>query len=87
MKKTISILLVLLMAVTMMPVKVYAADGGGDNVIDQASDWFATIGKSGMDKDAILFQRRSERASKRLGKAMNEAGKKMGDDMKKSFGS
>ena len=87
MKKWIALMMVLVIGFAVMPAKVYAADQGGDTIVDKVSDWFATMGKSGNDKDVILFQRRTERASKRLGNAMNAEGKKLNKEMGKMFDS
>ena len=86
-RRWISVLLILMMAVTVIPGKAYAANDGGDSVFDKTSDSFATIGKSGADKAAILFRRRSERAAKRMRESMNESGKKISQEMGKLFDS
>ena len=60
-----------------------------DNPIDQAGDWFATMGKSGMEKDSILAQRKAERAAKfaeREAKKLAKEAEKAGNDAKKSLG-
>lgn len=52
-----------------------------DSICDKAGDWFATMGKSGQEKDQILLQRKMDRAAKKAGDAMNKAGK----DLEKAF--
>ena len=67
----------------------YASDCGKDNPIDQAGDWFATLGKKGLEKDQVLTARKADRlaacAKSEAEKAMKEAGK-AGNDMKKKLG-
>jgi len=67
----------------------YAMDCGKDNVIDQAGDWFATLGKEGAAKDQILVKRKADRFSACAKKQADEAAKtaqKAGEDMKKKLG-
>jgi hypothetical protein len=67
----------------------YAADCTKDNPIDQAGDWFATMGKKGMEKDQALVKRKADRvaacAKREAEKAAKEA-EKAGNDMKKKLG-
>ena len=67
----------------------YAADCTKDNPIDQAGDWFATLGKQGMEKDQVLAKRKTDRvaacAKREAEKAAKEA-QKAGNDMKKKLG-
>ena len=68
---------------------VYAADCTKDTPIDQAGDWFATLGKQGMEKDQILAKRKADRLAVCTKKAAEEAAKavqKAGNDLKKKFG-
>jgi hypothetical protein len=62
-----------------------ASDVSQDSVVDKAGDWFATLGKSGSEKDQILIQRRSERIAKRMQKAVEDGSKKAGKEMEKMF--
>lgn len=48
-----------------------------DTIVDQVGDWFATVGKSGMDKDTILAKRKAERTAERAEKGLKKAGKDM----------
>ncbi len=80
MKRFLAVVLVLVLVCSFGTIS-YAAEYK-DNPIDQVGDWFATMGKSGMEKDAILAQRKGERAAKF---AEHEA-RKAGKDVKKSLG-
>ena len=57
-----------------------------NSVFNRVGDWFATIGKSGAEKDQILAERKAarmkkhaEKEAKKMGKSADSAGK----DMKK----
>ena len=67
----------------------YAMDCTKDTPIDQAGDWFATLGKQGLEKDQVLAKRKAERlaicAKKEAQKAAQEA-QQAGNDMKKKLG-
>ncbi len=79
---------------------VHAAPEYNETVFDKMGDGFATIGKSGAEKDQILAQRKADRlkkftereakkAAKKAQKEMKSAGKdakKAGGDMKKKMG-
>jgi hypothetical protein len=70
-------------------VTAYAMDCTKDTPIDQIGDWFATMGKQGMEKDQILVKRKADRFSACAKKQAEEASKdvqKAGDDMKKKLG-
>ncbi len=70
-------------------VAAYAADCSKDNPIDQAGDWFATLGKQGMEKDQILVKRKADRVAvctKKQAEEAAEVAKKAGNDMKKKLG-
>ncbi|MBI2105086.1 MAG: hypothetical protein HYT90_05895 [Candidatus Omnitrophica bacterium] len=41
-----------------------------DSVVDRVGDWFATLGKSGMERDSLLAQRKAERMAKRSQQAV-----------------
>ncbi len=64
---------------------VYAADE--DTAIDKMGDWMATIGKSGLEKDQMLAERKAARTAKRLEqqtkKAAKEAEKSAAETQKK----
>jgi len=47
---------------------------GDEAVFDRIGDWFATLGKSGFEKESILVQRRMARAARRTQRAMREVG-------------
>ena len=58
MKKKI-MALVLMLAVLCLPCQsAWAAMSDEDTIVDKTSDWFATLGKSGQEKDQIIFERK-----------------------------
>ena len=64
---------------------VSAADSmGQDTPIDAFMDWSATFGKTGTEKDAMIAQRKAERAAKRAAKAAGKQAKKAGKEMDKA---
>ena len=64
---------------------VYAADSmSQDTPIDAFMDWSATFGKKGAEKDAIIAQRKAERAAKRAAKAASKQAKKAGKETEKA---
>ncbi len=67
----------------------YAMDCTKDTPVDQAGDWFATLGKKGMEKDQILAKRKADRlaiCAKKQADEAAKAAKKAGNDLKKKFG-
>ncbi len=66
-----------------------AVDCTKDNPVDQAGDWFATLGKKGIEKDQVLSARKGDRViactKREADKAMKAAGK-AGNGMKKKLG-
>lgn len=67
----------------------YAAGEYRDTPIDQAGDWFATLGKKGLEKDQILAQRKADRMARYAEKLTRQAAKeaeKAGQDTKKKLG-
>ena len=84
MKKWIVISLLIIVGFAAAPSSAYAGNiQSGDSIVDKASDWLATIGKSPEDRDMILAQRRSERAAEHLKEAMKTESKKAGKQMEK----
>jgi hypothetical protein len=70
-------------------VTAYAMDCGKETPIDQIGDWFATMGKKGMEKDQILVKRKADRlaiCAKKQAEEAAKAAQKAGDDMKKKLG-
>ncbi len=62
-----------------------AYEHADDNAIfNRTTDWFATIGKSGAEKEKILAERKAERAVKRAEKEAKKAQQKAGEEMKKA---
>jgi len=79
MKKIVSLVLVLAFALS-IPV-AYAEKGASEAAYEHAStnaifnrvgDWFATIGKSGVEKEAILAERKTKRAKMHAEKKAKE---------------
>lgn len=82
MKKLVAIILVLSFALTLPALMQQAsAKGASSTAMEKASDeavfhrvgdWFATRGKTGAEKDAILAERKAQRAAKRAQKEMEK---------------
>lgn len=49
-----------------------------ETVLTKIGDWAATIGKSGMDKDKVLVERKANRAAKCAEQSAGDLKKKMG---------
>ena len=67
----------------------YAANCTQDTPVDQVGDWFAVIGKQGMEKDQVLAKRKADRlaiCAKKQAQEAAAAAQKAGDDMKKKLG-
>ena len=89
MKKLTVVLLLGVFMITSVP--AFAQKGASDQAKEHASDqaifnrvgdWFSTIGKSGVQKDKILVERKAKRAAKRAEKAAMKAKKKAGKKVK-----
>ncbi len=50
-----------------------------DSVFDRMGDWFATLGKAPVEKDAILTQRKADRLGKRTGEVIVEDASRVGE--------
>ncbi|MFH1800101.1 MAG: hypothetical protein ABH891_04545 [Candidatus Omnitrophota bacterium] len=89
MRKLIMALFILALMLGGLSVTAYAADCGKDTLVDQAGDWFGTLGKKGMEKDQILAKRKADRllvcAKREAEKAAKEV-QKSSKDMKKRLG-
>jgi hypothetical protein len=89
MKRTLRFLLALAIVFsTFSATAVFAAEYK-DTPIDQAGDWFATLGKQGLERDQILAQRKADRMAKFAEREAKKAAKEMekaGGDMKKKLG-
>ena len=77
-----------LIAAPLTATRVYA-----DNPIDSIGDWVSTMGKSDLDKQAILTQRRAARAAAKAQREAQRQAKhaskeigKAGKDAKKGLG-
>jgi hypothetical protein len=89
MRKLVIAFFVLALMLGGISVTAYAMDCTKDTPIDQAGDWFATLGKQGMEKDQILAKRKADRLAICAKKQAQEAGKavkKAGTDVKKKLG-
>lgn len=89
MKKLLIVLFVAALMMGGLPMQPVFADECKDTPIDQAGDWFATLGKKDLEKDQVLMKRKADRvaacAKRQAEKAAKEA-EKAGKDMKKKFG-
>lgn len=73
---------VLVAALVGLAAPAYAAQAPTqDTIVDQIGDWFATIGKSGMEKDSLLAKRRMERQAERAHKALQHGANRAGRDI------
>ena len=53
----------------------YATDANcKENVLDNAWDWYTTLGKQGLEKDQVLAQNKVDRLKHCIEKAAKEAG-------------
>ena len=89
MRKLLIALFVFALMLGGISMTAYAVDCTKDNPIDQAGDWFATLGKQGMEKDQILAKRKADRlasCTKKQAEDAAAAAKKAGNDMKKKLG-
>ena len=91
MKKYATLFLMMVLAFSSpMVAPAYAADANcQENVLDNAWDWYTTLGKQGMEKDQILAQNKADRLKHCLEKAAKEAGdaaSKGAADAKKKLG-
>ncbi|MEI7750871.1 MAG: hypothetical protein WCJ71_02170 [Candidatus Omnitrophota bacterium] len=67
----------------------FAADCTKDTPADQVGDWLGTFGKTGIEKDQIMAQRKADRlmaCAQKQAKAVATAAQKAGNDMKKKLG-
>ena len=89
MRKFMTAFFVFTLTLSGVSMTAYAMSCDKDTVIDQAGDWFATLGKEGAVKDQILVKRKTERFSKCAQKEAEKASKevqKSANDMKKKLG-
>lgn len=88
MRRLVMVFFVLALMTGGISVTAYAMDCTKDTPIDQAGDWFATLGKKGMEKDQILAKRKADRlaicAKKQAQEAAKEA-QKAAQDMANSL--
>ena len=91
MKRWISLFLALFLVLSVMPGKnVWAADYEYKATpLDQAWDWYTTLGKSGMEKERVLAENNAERLKRhaeKLAKQMNKDAGNAAADAKKKLG-
>jgi len=53
-------------------------------IFNRVGDWFATVGKSEEEKEAILMERRAQRATKRAEKAARQLGRQADQETQKT---
>lgn len=94
MKKVISLLVIFALALSVTP--AYAAKGrrgasdtayehaSDEAVFNRVGDWFATVGKSDEEKQAILTERKAKRAKERAEKEAKKAAKQAEKEAKKA---
>ena len=96
MRKVLALALVLLFAVSMLPLSSAYAQGksgvstkalsqaSDDSAIDKIGDWFATRGKSDAEKQKLLAQRKAERAAARAQKMAEKKKRQMQKEAEKA---
>jgi hypothetical protein len=82
----------LAIGISIAAASVSATPAHADTVVDNVSDWFATIGKKDMEKQAILTERKAKREAAKLQRATEKQAKqaekqarKAGKDMQKGL--
>lgn len=91
MKKLSAILFAMFLMISVASINsAYAAEGVcNETILDKAWDWGTTLGKSGLDKEAVLMKNKAERAQRCAEKLAKEAQKAAGnaiDGMQKKLG-
>ncbi len=72
-----------------IPITAYASDCTKDAPLSRVGDWFATLGKQGMEKDRILAKRKADRVvicAKKQAEEAAEAVRKTEENLKKKLG-
>ncbi|MBU9888754.1 MAG: hypothetical protein KTQ49_02655 [Candidatus Omnitrophica bacterium] len=67
----------------------YAMDCTQDTMFDKIGDWGATLGKKGVEKEAVLAKRKADRlaiCAKKQAQEAAKAAEKAGGDLKKKLG-
>jgi len=94
MRRILTAVIVISLILTSVP--VFAAQGrkgASDRALERASDeaifhrvgdWFATIGKSEEEKEAIIAERKAKRAAKRVQKELEKQERKAGKEAEKA---
>ena len=91
MKRVLAVLFIVSFLFTALPAQLAYAKVSEykETVFDQVGDWGATLGKSGLEKDKILAERKAQRMQRHMEKMTKEAAKdaeKAGKDLKKKMG-
>lgn len=62
---------------------VFASESAGarDSIIDKVGDWFATVGKSDVDKQIILADRRTKRIMRHTQHELEESNQKAREEI------
>ena len=55
-----------------------------DTMFDRMGDWFATFGKSGLEKESVLAQRHADRTAKRANEAAQQNAEQAERSLKKA---
>ena len=90
MKRFIFVMFALLIVFSLVVIPMSYAAQYQDTPIEQMGDWFATLGKQGVEKDQILVKRKADRIARYAEKMAQQAAKdarKAGAGMKKKMGS
>ena len=75
-RKAIMGIMAVLMVAAAVPVFASESSGARDSIIDKVGDWFATIGKSDVDKQIIIADRRTKRILRHTQHELEETNKK-----------
>jgi hypothetical protein len=89
MRKFVVVFFVLVLMLGGISAAAFATNCYKDTSMDKTGDWFATIGKKGMEKDQILNKRKAGRlasCAKKQAQAAAKEAQKAGNDMKQKLG-
>ena len=82
MKRSISKVPVWLMLVLAFTLATPSPVRAEDSLFDKTSDWFATMGKDGSEKQSILAERRAGRAARRIQEGVTKSARQADKNMK-----
>jgi hypothetical protein len=92
MKKLLIVVMALMFAVSAVPVDTAhaaAAQAYSETAFDRVGDWFAVLGKEGVERDRVLLERKAERVARhaeRQAQRAAEEAKKTAAATKKKLG-